>query len=162
VPAANHKLCLVAVVLLTSLQPLAAHKHLAYNSRLGLDTLKTSRRQKIELASSLKPLVIDADEFQTCVRSQSTGKVPDAETGLDYFGARYLSAAQRRFTSPDKPLIDEPREPPQNWDPHGYVPHNPLRCIEPTGQACIVRSNGPEYGDDRGGQSCTELSHITP
>jgi hypothetical protein len=31
----------------------------------------------------------------------STGKERDTETGLDYFGARYYSAAQGRFTSPD-------------------------------------------------------------
>jgi RHS repeat-associated protein len=30
-----------------------------------------------------------------------TGKERDAETGLDYFGARYHSSAQGRFTSPD-------------------------------------------------------------
>jgi RHS repeat-associated protein len=30
-----------------------------------------------------------------------TGKERDAETGLDYFGARYMSSAQGRFTSPD-------------------------------------------------------------
>jgi RHS repeat-associated protein len=29
----------------------------------------------------------------------STGKERDAETGLDYFGARYYSGAQARFTS---------------------------------------------------------------
>jgi hypothetical protein len=30
-----------------------------------------------------------------------TGKERDNETGLDYFGARYFSGAQGRFTSPD-------------------------------------------------------------
>jgi RHS repeat-associated protein len=30
-----------------------------------------------------------------------TGKERDAETGLDYFGARYLSAGMGSFTSPD-------------------------------------------------------------
>ena len=30
-----------------------------------------------------------------------TGKERDAETGLDYFGARYMSSAQGRWTSPD-------------------------------------------------------------
>ena len=34
-------------------------------------------------------------------RSRFTGRERDAETGLDYFGARYMSAAQGRFTSPD-------------------------------------------------------------
>ena len=30
-----------------------------------------------------------------------TGKERDAESGLDFFGARYVSGAQGRFTSPD-------------------------------------------------------------
>jgi RHS repeat-associated protein len=35
-----------------------------------------------------------------------TGKERDAESGLDYFGARYFSAAQGRFTSPDPDNYD--------------------------------------------------------
>ncbi len=38
-------------------------------------------------------------------RLEFTSKERDAETGLDYFGARYMSSAQGRFTSPDVPLI---------------------------------------------------------
>ena len=34
-----------------------------------------------------------------------TGKERDAETGLDYFGARYMSSAMGRFTSADAPFI---------------------------------------------------------
>ena len=46
-----------------------------------------------------------------------TGKERDAETGLDYFGARYLSAAQGRFTSVDplffqKAMLVDP----QRWN----------------------------------------------
>ena len=33
-----------------------------------------------------------------------TRKERDWETGLDYFGARYFSGAQGRFTSPDAPF----------------------------------------------------------
>jgi RHS repeat-associated protein len=35
------------------------------------------------------------------VSQRFTGKERDAETGLDYFGARYMASAQGRFTSPD-------------------------------------------------------------
>jgi len=42
--------------------------------------------------------------WQNGIRSRSSGKERDQETGLDYFGARYLSA-QGRFTSPD-PFLD--------------------------------------------------------
>lgn len=37
-------------------------------------------------------------------RQRFTGKERDAESGLDYFAARYFSGAQGRFTSPDKPF----------------------------------------------------------
>lgn len=64
-----------------------------------------------------------------------TGKERDAETGLDYFGARYFSAAQGRFTSPDplffqkEMLVDS-----QRWNLYTYVRNNPLRFIDPTGE----------------------------
>ena len=45
-----------------------------------------------------------------------TGKERDAETGLDYFGARYMSSAQGRFTSPDKPFADQTALDPQSWN----------------------------------------------
>jgi RHS repeat-associated protein len=61
-----------------------------------------------------------------------TGQVRDRllngeRTGLDYFGARYMSAAQGRFTSPD-PLLSSGRPwDPQSWNRYSYVLNNPLR-----------------------------------
>ena len=34
---------------------------------------------------------------------RSTGKERDAESGLDYFGARYMSSSMGRFMSPNNP-----------------------------------------------------------
>src|SRR5439155_19699467 len=61
------------------------------------------------------------------VAQKFTGKERDAETGLDYFGARYLSSTQGRFTSPD-PLFfqKEMLEDPQRWNLYSYVRNNPL------------------------------------
>ena len=70
-----------------------------------------------------------------------TGKERDAETGLDYFGARYFSGAQGRFTSPDEPLADQGAGDPQSWNLYGYVRNNPLRNVDPDGQDCITTSN---------------------
>ena len=50
-----------------------------------------------------------------------TGKERDAETGLDYFGARYFGAAPGRFTSPDEPLADQDAANPQSWNLYSYV-----------------------------------------
>ncbi len=60
------------------------------------------------------------------VRQKFTGKERDAETGLDYFGARYYSGAQGRFTSPDKPFADQHVENPQTWNLYAYGRNNPL------------------------------------
>ncbi|MES1258527.1 MAG: RHS repeat-associated core domain-containing protein, partial [Acidobacteriota bacterium] len=62
-----------------------------------------------------------------------TGKERDAESGLDYFGARYFSGAQGRFTSPD-PLLSSGRPwDPQSWNRYAYGLNNPLRYTDPTG-----------------------------
>lgn len=66
-------------------------------------------------------------------------------TGLDYFGARYYSGAQGRFTSPDAPFADQQVEDPQSWNLYAYVRNNPLKNTDPTGTACF---------DGRGAASC--------
>jgi RHS repeat-associated protein len=64
-----------------------------------------------------------------------TGKERDAESGLDFFGARYMSSAQGRFTSPDAPFADQHLENPQSWNLYAYTLNNPLRFIDDTGHA---------------------------
>ncbi len=73
-----------------------------------------------------------------------TGKERDSESGLDYFGARYFSGAQGRFTSPDEPLGDQYPEDPQSWNLYSYVRNNPLRNTDPTGRDCVTTSNQTE------------------
>ncbi len=96
------------------------------------------------------------------IQHKFTGKEHDAETGLDYFGARYYGSALGRFTSPDEPLIDQFEENPQSWNLYSYVRNNPLRNIDPTGNACIYSGSGDinnssNYSDDNsGGQSCSQ------
>ena len=68
------------------------------------------------------------------VRSRCSSKERDAETGLDFFGARYMSSAQGRFTSPDAPFADQHLENPQSWNLYAYTLNNPLRFIDDTGR----------------------------
>ena len=64
-----------------------------------------------------------------------TGKERDAETGLDYFGARYYGSSIGRFTTVDpvytwrENLVD-----PQRWNRYAYVRNNPLRYVDPDGR----------------------------
>jgi RHS repeat-associated protein len=68
-----------------------------------------------------------------CETENFTSKERDAETGLDFFGARYMSSAQGRFTSPD-PLLNSGRpDDPQSWNRYAYVNNNPLRYKDPFG-----------------------------
>ena len=92
------------------------------------------------------------------VRTKFTGKERDAETGLDYFGARYMSAAQGRFTSPDQPFIDQNEIDPQSWNLYSYVRNNPLRFLDPNGQICMAPEGKARYDDTTiPGQSCAEV-----
>ena len=71
-----------------------------------------------------------------------TGKERDkfgdgTATGLDYFGFRYMSAAQGRFTSPDKPFVDQHLADPQSWNLYSYARNNPLKFVDDGGEAVI-------------------------
>jgi RHS repeat-associated protein len=83
-----------------------------------------------------------------CAAPWFTGKERDAETGLDYFGARYMSSAQGRFTSPD-PLLSSGRPwDPQSWNRYSYVLNNPLRYTDPLGLYVWDGSLGGDTSDD--------------
>lgn len=68
-----------------------------------------------------------------------TGKERDVETGLDYFGARYFSGVQGRFTSPD-PIIDNAlrRLNPQRWNRYAYGINSPQSFVDPDGRDAIA------------------------
>jgi RHS repeat-associated protein len=75
-----------------------------------------------------------------------TSKERDAETGLDYFGFRYFSSAQGRWTGPDQPFADQHNEDPQSWNMYAYVRNNPLIHVDPNGkQSCAMVGNPCGY-----------------
>jgi RHS repeat-associated protein len=72
-------------------------------------------------------------------RAKFTGKERDAETGLDYFGARYFSGAQGRFTSPDPIWVKADRMlDPQRLNLYAYGRNNPLKYSDPTGMDVVL------------------------
>jgi RHS repeat-associated protein len=85
-----------------------------------------------EPSNSVYPATPDA------VLRKFTGKERDAETGLDYFGARYFSAAQGRFTSPDWSTNPQPAPyasltDPQTLNLYGYVRNSPMARADADG-----------------------------
>lgn len=78
------------------------------------------------------------------VTQHFSGKERDPESGLDYFGARYFSGAQGRFTTTD-PYIPQFEcknascfntyiGDPQNWNRYAYTRNNPLSYIDTDGE----------------------------
>lgn len=67
-------------------------------------------------------------------RTRFTGKERDAETGLDYFGARYYGSSMGRFMSPDPiTLTSAHQADPQQINLYSYVRNNPLIPTDPSG-----------------------------
>jgi RHS repeat-associated protein len=83
------------------------------------------------------------------VRSRYTGKERDAESGNDYFEARYFGSSMGRFLSPD--YADEDDGPvsipnynpsnPQSLNLYSYVRNNPLTSTDPDGHDVNVCDN---------------------
>ncbi len=85
----------------------------------------------------------------TCPQNfKFTGKERDSESGLDDFGARYDASNIGRFTSPDSFWKDSHPEDPQSWNKYAYARNNPLKYVDPNGEAasvstqCTTGSNG--------------------
>ena len=87
-----------------------------------------------------------------------TGKERDAESGLDYFGFRHYAPSLGRFMKPDEPFADQDEANPQSWNLYSYVRNNPLRYIDPTGNACVSDGNGGWKDDNSGGETCAQVN----
>jgi len=81
------------------------------------------------------------------------GKEKDAETGLNYFGARYLSTSSGRFLAPDPVRAVDPYtgsvnmqilNNPQRHNSYAYSLNNPYRYVDPDGQVVVVVGS-PSY-----------------
>lgn len=75
------------------------------------------------------------------VRQKFTQKERDLETDLDYFGARYYSSAQGRFTSVDPENFQAMKDlsEPQSWNAYAYVNNNPLGRVDPDGKGFLEK-----------------------
>jgi len=67
-----------------------------------------------------------------------TSKERDAESGLDYFGARYYMPALGRWTTVDPPADSFPE-----WSPYNYVKGNPVTYSDPFGLCPIPADDCP-------------------
>ncbi len=147
--AAKAKTVLILAAMLAAWSlPLAAHTRTAENSRLGLGAFVNTPQPAFAPVNQQNALGFPAELRQTRVRSRCTGKERDSETGLDYFGARYFSSAQGRFTSPDwsekpQPVPYADLSDPQTLNLYSYVRNNPLRKADTDGHCGLIGGDTP-------------------
>ena len=63
-----------------------------------------------------------------------TGKPLDAESGLQYYGARYMANSLGRFTSVDPARQSFDPSAPQSWNRYNYSMDDPLNLIDRDGR----------------------------
>jgi len=105
--------------------------HFYFDDPLG------SRRAQTDYAGNLEQNCgnLPYGDGETCGPTPTehlfTGKERDAESGNDYFEARYFGSSMGRFLSPD-PLGGDLTNP-QSLNRYSYVLNNPLTNTDPTG-----------------------------
>ena len=127
---------------------LAAMPQLREKPHLGLSSKNPALHQVHEVCNSTTALGFRAALHLERIRSRYTGKERDAESGNDYFGARYYSSAMGRFMSPDWSAKEEPvpyskLDNPQTLNLYSYVVNNPLTQIDDDGHEIIYMTTGP-------------------
>lgn len=101
-----------------SLAGVSRHDYLPFGEELGSATGRTTGKGYTSLDN---------------LRQRFSEKERDAETSLDYFGARYYASNQGRFTSPDPLAGSASVFGPQSWNRYSYGLNNPLRFVDPSG-----------------------------
>jgi RHS repeat-associated protein len=83
-----------------------------------------------------------------------TGQERDAESGLDYFGARQYASAVGRFMSPDPSGLESANSTnPQSLNLYSYVLNNPFSFTDPTGLYCYWDKGSSDDDPEDGGAS---------
>jgi RHS repeat-associated protein len=133
--------------------------HFHFNDELGTRRVQTDYAGVMEQTCSGLPFGDSLDcsnSIQFPTEHHFTGKERDAESGNDYFGARYYASSMGRFMSPDSynsiiirqgmkagglpdaaadSFFNGFLENPQNWNKYTYALNSPLRFVDPTGAA---------------------------
>jgi RHS repeat-associated protein len=110
--------------------------HYYFNDHLGTTSVVTSAAGVVQKESDYFPYggeiaIVSGDTN----RYKFTGKERDAESSLDYFGARYYASSVGRFVSVDPTILSGQRMvDPQQWNMFSYGRNNPTIMIDPDGR----------------------------
>jgi RHS repeat-associated protein len=120
---------------------LAAMPQLSEKLHQGVPSSNPALYLGHEVCKSTTALGLRAALHLERVKSRSTGKERDTESGNDYFGARYYASSMGRFMSPDWSQEPDPvpfadLENPQSLNLYGYTLNNPLTNRDSDGHSC--------------------------
>jgi RHS repeat-associated protein len=123
--------------------------YFALNDWLGTKRAELSAAGCLETYASL-PFGDDLTPAGNCpydaAEQHLTGKERDAESGNDFFGARYYSSEMARWLSPDWSTKAEPvpyakLANPQSLNLYGFVGNNPLNQVDADGHIYNPRTH---------------------
>ncbi len=117
---------------------LVAATHYFLTDHLGTTQMEFSAGGWPVWKGEFAPFGQEVDTQYTPNNYKFTGKERDAESGLDYFGARYYASNMGRFMSPDWAAQAEPvpyasLAAPQSLNLYSYVGNNPLNRVDMDG-----------------------------
>jgi RHS repeat-associated protein len=111
-----------------SLQGIRRHDYLPFGEEVGAGVGGRTQSQGYSVADG--------------VRQGYTGYEKDGETGLNFAQARYYASTQGRFTSTDPIYFQMAMAiDPQRLNLYAYVRNNPLKWVDPNGEALFLRGN---------------------
>jgi len=130
---------------------LAAMPQLSEKPHLGVPSSNPAPYLGHEVSKSTTALGLRAALHLERVKSRSTGKERDSESGNDYFGARYYASSMGRFMSPDWSAKEEPvpyakLDDPQSLNLYAYVMNNPLIRADIDGHWGCSAANADSIG----------------
>jgi RHS repeat-associated protein len=113
--------------------------HYYVSDHLGSTSVVASAAGTIEEESDYYPFGTEVNVTGPGVNElKFTGKRRDAESQLDYFGARYYSGLFGRFINADPIIFEADRAfEPQKLNLYAYASANPLRFVDPSGNSPI-------------------------
>ena len=86
------------------------------------------------MLTTASPRISLGEPFPSSESHKFTGKERDSESGLDNFGARYMSSVMGRFMSADPKHVRAHLSDPQSFNRYIYTRDNPLLYIDPDGK----------------------------
>ena len=137
--------------------------HFHVNDPLGTRRVQTDQYGVVEQSCQSLPFgdaLSCSGSVTTPTEHHFTGKERDAESGNDYFQARYYASTMGRFMSPDPGWFSaaDPTDP-QSWNLYSYARNNPLINIDPDGYDCVYLNNaGTDVDRDKKG-NVTGIDH---